>query len=66
MYTDIITNLPFNNRAYTGNEIKTKLYIPNKIYIKEFSTGHFSKKEVTCSISITKPKVWIERGYNEK
>ena len=66
MFNNNLIKLPYNNRAHHGYEIKTKLYNLDKIFIKENKTGHFSKKEITCPISITKPKVWIEKGYNEK
>ena len=59
-------NLPYNNRANNGSEIKTNLNIDKKIFKKEYETGHFKKKELTCQVSITKPKVWYERGFDEK
>ena len=68
-------SLPYNNRAISGNEINTKLTEttsiskpkPNKKKLNnKTSFGHFKKSEITCTISITKPKIWISRGYNEK
>ena len=73
--SNINMHLPYNNRAISGNEIKTKLTEktsiskpkPNKTKLNnKTSFGHFKKSEITCTISITKPKIWISRGYNEK
>ena len=57
--------LPYNNRAHNGCEIKTNLNEDKKTFKKDKNTGHFKKKERTCQLSITKPKLWNERGYNE-
>ena len=73
--SDFNIPLPYNNRAIGVNEINTKITEaksiskpkPNKEKLNnKTSFGHLKKNEITCNISITKPKVWISRGYNEK